>query len=510
MDAVRMSAQDALWLTMDRPNNLMVVDVAVVLEGIPTAEVLHGSFGSLVSRHPVFGRRAERRGTSWYWVDDPDLDLDRHLAIVTLGDDADLAEVQQYVAEQRAVPFDREHPLWSVTVVAPVHLPDGVVGSVILSRFHHAIADGVRLTQVMLGILDESSDAGVPMVARSGTSGGSLLSGLDVRKATSETLRVSLTASKAMASKAGELAGSAAGAVLGAADTAGRVVADPYATVTSASSSVLAGVDFVRHPDRLVDAFETLGLRDHRSLNDATSVSKLVIGGSTPTVWTGRPGSRKAVSWSDPIALDAVKAVARAQGVTLNDVLIAALAGALRSYLAGRGDGIDDVVWMVPVNLRPFDDSLPEDLGNYFALVILHMPLHDVTPAERIGELHHRMLRIKNSDEPVITFGLQRAISMSPRTIATFMTNFFANKAVGVLTNVPGPTSRMALAGIPVRQVIGFAPCSGDQPMTATIFTYDGTVTVGFATDAGLVPDPQLLVQLVEEELDLMCGTLGS
>ncbi len=112
------------------------------------------------------------------------------------------------------------------------------------------------------------------------------------------------------------------------------------------------------------------------------------------------------------------------------------------------------------------------------------------------------MERIKNSDEPVLTFGLQRTISMSPARMATILTEFFANKAVGVLTNVPGPTTPLHLAGAAVRQVIGFAPCSGDQPLTATIFTYADTVTVGFASDADLVPDPQTLVALVSAELE--------
>ncbi|MCX6434023.1 MAG: WSD1 family O-acyltransferase, partial [Actinobacteria bacterium] len=184
------------------------------------------------------------------------------------------------------------------------------------------------------------------------------------------------------------------------------------------------------------------------------------------------------------------------------------LAGAVKRYLVGRGDDIDEVVWMVPVNLKPFDEELPEDLGNYFALVMLDMPLNGATPAERIAELRSRMLRIKNSDEPVLTFGLQRAISMSPSRMATAVTNFFANKAVGVLTNVPGPRSELSFAGVPVRQVIGFAPCSGDQPVTATIFTYNGSVTVGFASDAGLVPDPQTLVALVVDEVEQMVAGL--
>ena len=116
------------------------------------------------------------------------------------------------------------------------------------------------------------------------------------------------------------------------------------------------------------------------------------------------------------------------------------------------------------------------------------------------------MQRIKHSDEPALTFGLQPAVSVTPSTVATFVTNFFANKAVGVLTNVPGPTRQMTFAGAPVEQVIGFAPCSGDQPMTATIFSYDGGVTVGFAADAELIPDADTLADLVVGAVHEMVG----
>ncbi|MCB0901470.1 MAG: DUF1298 domain-containing protein, partial [Actinobacteria bacterium] len=98
---------------------------------------------------------------------------------------------------------------------------------------------------------------------------------------------------------------------------------------------------------------------------------------------------------------------------------------------------------------------------------------------------------------------------MSPGQIAFFLTNFFANKAVGVLTNVPGPTGLLRFAGQEVEQVVGFAPCSGNQPMTATIFSYNGGVTIGFATDAGLIPNPEDLVRYVMEDLDRMQAELA-
>ena len=502
MDGTRMSAQDALWLTMDRPNNLMVIDVAVVLGGVPSVDALRSAFRALVSRHPVFGRTAVRRGTSWWWVDDPHLDISRHVAAVSMPPGSSMPDVERHVAARRSVPFDRDHPLWSAELLAPVSLEDGSTGSVIVTRFHHAIADGVRLTQVMLGMLDPDFASTVPKVARSGTSGGALLSTDVIGASAAEVARVAGAATRSAA-------GLVAGAARGAASTVSQVTSMPQAAASASASTLASTIGLVRHPDRLVDALQVLGVDDHRTVNDMTSAGKLLLGGTSRTVWTGRPGAAKAVAWSPPLALSPIKAAARTRGATLNDLLVGALAGALKAYLAGRGDEVDEVLWMVPVNLKPFSEELPEDLGNHFALVMLDMPLTGGTPDERIDDLRHRMQRIKNSDEPVLTFGLQRTISMSPSRMATAMTNFFANKAVGVLTNVPGPTKPLDFEGHSVRQVIGFAPCSGDQPLTATIFTYAGTVTVGFASDADLVPDPQTLVALVREELESLSSAAG-
>ena len=484
--AQQMSAQDALWLTMDRPNNLMVIDVAIVLDGLLSAEHLRSAFADLVERHPVFRRRPERRSTSWWWVDDKDFDLERHVEIVDLPEPIGMPAIQQRVAAGRSRPMDRDRPMWTSELVSPVALSGGITGSVVITRFHHAIADGVRLTEVLLGMLAPTSTDPVPIVARNGTSGGSVLSVDALRSSAAEAVRVTASTTRTVAG------------------SVGGVVVRPWQVLSGTAAAVAASLGVVRHPDRFVDAMQVLGADDHRSVNDATSVGKLLLGSSDRTVWTGRPGTDKAVAWSESIPLPWIKDVARGQGATVNDVLVAALAGGLRAYLAGRGDDVDEVLWMVPVNLKPFDGELPEELGNHFALVMLDMPLTGATWADRVHDLRHRMLRVKNSDEPILTFGLQRAISMTPRAVATFVTNFFANKAVGVLTNVPGPRSELVFGDVPMRQIIGFAPCSGDQPLTATIFTYNDTVTVGFASDADLIPDPQTIVALVCAEIDDM------
>lgn len=477
-----MSAQDALWLTMDRPNNLMVIDGVMLLRGRPEwSDLIALTTQRVIDRFPVFRCRAMQSDAGWVWQPDSGFDISRHVRQVHLPEPAGIAQLEQYLADQRSRPLDRDRPLWEITLVEEVTLADGTLGSAIVARFHHAIADGVRLTQVMLSLCDTDDPQVSAMVARERGEHGAW-------------------------SIATGVAGAAAAAVKDGArvfvNAAGSLVRDG---ATAVQAGLDIGVELVRHPGRLIDFFEEIGV-DNRLANTTGSVAKLALrGASVSTVWTGKPGTRKAVCWSQPLPLDDVKRAGRAHGASVNDVVLTAVAGGLRRYLHAHGDTtVGEVEWMVPVNLVPIADNLPEDLGNYFALVMAVLPLEPADPIERLSATRARMDRIKNSDEPVLTFGIQRGISSAPRPVSVALTEFFANKAVGVLTNVPGPRAPMFFADIQVEQVVGFAPCSGEQPMTATIFSYAGTITIGFAVDAGLIPDPSELVNGTVEELRLL------
>jgi hypothetical protein len=101
----------------------------------------------------------------------------------------------------------------------------------------------------------------------------------------------------------------------------------------------------------------------------------------------------------------------------------------------------------------------------------------------------------------MVAFGFQRAIAESPSVVARQVTKFFTGKTIGQLTNVPGPRVAMTLAGVPVRSILGWVPTSGDQPIGVSLFSYDGTLSVGVATDARMIPDPMHVVDLVERHL---------
>jgi diacylglycerol O-acyltransferase len=99
------------------------------------------------------------------------------------------------------------------------------------------------------------------------------------------------------------------------------------------------------------------------------------------------------------------------------------------------------------------------------------------------------MGRIKRSHEAVVDFGVQAVFSRLSRRLYRASIDLIANRAIGVLTNVPGPEEPLYVAGQRVEGMMGWAPLTAEQVMSFTIYSYAGKVFVGIAADAGLVPD---------------------
>ena len=165
---------------------------------------------------------------------------------------------------------------------------------------------------------------------------------------------------------------------------------------------------------------------------------------------------------------------------------------------------------MIPVNLRPLHLPLPRELGNRFALVLLLLPSGITDAAARLAETKRRMDRIKRSPEPVITFAMIQAIGLLGARLSTFLVRFFAGKASGVTTNVPGPREHRYLAGTRITSMLGWVPGSGDQTLGTCIFTYAGTVRVGFKTDAAVIPDPERILEAFHAELAVLAEGLSA
>ena len=457
MTTSQLPSADAAWLHMDSRLNPMVVNAVIWFdEPIDLARARDIVKQRLVDAFPRFRQRVtEPFGRPPRFEDDAEFDLDQHLHRLALPAPGDRAALEELVSDLITPPLDPTRPLWHVYVIEGFG-----EGCALLFRIHHCIADGIALARVMLSLTDEEPDA--------------------------------LIAPPSPRSRAGA---SAKGmqALLGPATAAlstGRRLAGTVAH---------EGMDSLIHPTHAARLAATAG-------QDAGTLAKLLTATSDARTVLADPlhGTRR-VAWSKPFRLDRVKRAGRRSSATINDVLVAALTGALHRYLAERDSAVDELHVMVPFNLRALDQPLPRELGNDFGLILLALPVGIADAGERLREVKMRMDAIKNSHEGLIAYGMLSAIGMTPPAVEDRLIGFFTDKASAVVTNVPGPRSEVYFAGSPVRGVLVWAPCSGSIGMTVSIFSYAGKVTVGFMTDTGLVPDPRPLVKAFEAELRTLC-----
>jgi diacylglycerol O-acyltransferase / wax synthase len=451
----RLSSADSAWLHMDRPTNLMVINSVLLFdEPVDWERVKQVTQERLVDRYPKFRQRVVESRLPLRppkWEDDPDFALEHHMHHIALPAPGDEAALQELVGDLMTMPLDHSRPLWHEYMV------DGFgSGAAMIVRMHHCIADGIALARVMLSMTDSQPDAGIR------------------RRPANRTLPKSRF-------------------VLGGLPLPGtqpvKSVIRLGATVTRQTAQIASS------PNHLLNLTGAVG-------RDATTLLKLML---TPadaaSAIKGEPGVSRRVAWSRPLPLDQIKQVAHAHEATVNDVLLAAVSGALRHYLQGRGSPAPEIQAMVPFNLRPLDQPLPQELGNKFGLVFLPLPVGVSGSYRRLVEVQRRMSEIKRSREGPVSYGLLSVTGLTPEPVERRIVDIFSAKGTAVMTNVPGPKEPVYLAGTPIRTVLVWAPTSGHIGMSVSIFSYRGEVTVGLMVDAALVPDPNEIVSQLEHEV---------
>jgi diacylglycerol O-acyltransferase / wax synthase len=460
-DHRRLSNADAAWLHMDRPTNLMVINSVLLFdEQVDVGRLRRTVERRLVERYPRFRQRVVESRVPLMapsWEEDPEFSLDHHVhhrALPAPGDDAALREL---VGDLMAAPLDRSKPLWSL------YLVDGYGdGCAVITRMHHCIADGIALARVMLSLTDTTRRAGIAGEAPAAEADGGRGRGGVLRAATAPLLD-----GVALARRTG-------GALIG------------------------QGLDVAAHPRH---AGELAGA----VARDAATVMKLVLTPSDEaSAIKGEPGVSRRVAWTDELSLKLVKRVAHDHEATVNDVLLAAVSGALRRYLQRHGGPVPEIQALVPFNLRPLDEPVPRELGNRFGLVFLPLPVGTSGSYKRLLAVHERMSAIKDSREGPVSYGILGVVGMTPVAVERRIVDMLSGKSTAVMTNVPGPRKTVYLAGTPVRTVLVWAPTSGHVGMSVSIFSYRDSVTVGLMVDSKLVPDPRTIVGQLERELDAL------
>jgi diacylglycerol O-acyltransferase / wax synthase len=467
-----MTQADNFWLCMDEPVNLMVITGFWEFAESLDYNRLYATVEARLASFPRFRQRVVRPKTGLglpKWVDDKHYDLASHLHRVALPAPGDKNALSAMISNLMTTALDPAKPLWDI------HLIENYknTGCALFFRLHHCIADGIALMHVLHSTADTIPDAPWP------------------KPATAEKKRkpnLPVFSFNTMISTAKD-------AIQKGSDISKKILSE----VEKASGNT-AGLKCM---------FKAVA---NLPTDVAGVLSKHTIMNSDPnTAFKGKLQVAKQVTWTDPIDLDRIKKLGKAiNSATLNDILIATVTGSMRRYLKTRNTPINelDLQVTIPVNVRKPGTEF--ELGNKFSLVFLKLPVYLEDPILRLKEVKRRMDKLKVSADPYVNFGLLSAIGFLPAKMAQKAAQFFGNKASGVMTNVPGPKKPLYFAGKKISNIMFWVPRSGTVGLGISILSYNGKVTIGIASDRGLMPDPETLLEGFEDEFNYLIDLVQS
>lgn len=455
MSAQRLSSLDAGFLQLENDRQQMHVGSLLVFEGpAPTYDEFAAHVASCLDGLPRHRQRVQRMPFDLarpMWVDDPHFLLAyhlRHTAIPAPGGGDELRTLFGRVLSQR---LDLARPLWELWLV------EGLTGGrwALFTKTHHAMIDGLAGNELMEVLLDSDPDASRPAPT--------------AWRPSPSPSRLGLTAS-GVAGLA-RLPVDAARALGGAAR---RGLASP---------STLAREGAVR----------ALGL---------ASVGRAAV--ERTSVLNGPLGPNRRWGWARAELAD-VKQVKAAAGCSVNDVVLAAVAGGFREYLLARGEEVEGttVRSLVPVSVRTEEHR--GQLGNHVTAMFADLPVGVDGPRERLAVVTHQMTDLKGSGQAVGMESVLAAADFVPATLMTVGARLYAftgQRVVNtVTTNIPGPQHPLYLLGRRMLELFPYIPVAQAVRISIGIFSYDGHLTIGVTGDYDAVPDIDVLCLAIETSL---------
>jgi diacylglycerol O-acyltransferase / wax synthase len=450
----RLGAQDLSMVLPDDFGWPQDIGALGILDGshLPEAggrfpiEAVRERIGSRLHLQPRFRQLlyTPRRGLGWpLWVDAPAFDIADHVGLFACGAPAGEAQLLAAGEELWRRRLDRSRPLWQMWFLPG--LAEGRVGLVM--KVHHAIADGVAGVAAFGAFLDLS--AGAPAPAPPPWTPVPVPSGRDLLR---DNLRRRVHGFQGLLSGLAHPAGTVRGARR----------AWPAARETFAEG---------RAP--------------------ATSLNRPIGPGRTLATVRSR--------------LDVMKGIAHAHGATVNDVLLTAVAGGLRSLLAGRGEPVGELVLraFVPVSLHR--EQPGQARGNLDGGMIVPLPIGEPGHVRRLSLIAaDTAARKKKSRPPGSTFFRNAAIQRA------FLHHAARQRLMNIyIANVPGPPVPLYLAGAPLAEVFPIVPILGNVPLGIGALSYAGQFNITVVADRDGCPDAAVFTEGLRASLDTLSQPLS-
>ena len=185
-------------------------------------------------------------------------------------------------------------------------------------------------------------------------------------------------------------------------------------------------------------------------------------------------------------------------------MLLACLAGALETFLAGQGGTTDGVELraLVPVNLR--GENTLEPLGNRGGILPLALPVGIADTAARLVEIQRRLEDFEEAYRAHDTLGLFNLIGQTPRAVQAQALRLVSAKASALLCHVPAAPEARYVDGARISEQMFWSPVTGDMGLSMSVLCYAGHYQIGLMVDASMVPDPDAITGRIGEELRLL------
>ena len=396
----------------------------------------------------------------WTELERDEVDLAAHVERTELPAPGGWRELAALMAWELSQPLDRGRPLWKMTFVEGLRLPDYPTGAIALvATIHHAAIDGVSGAEILGALFDvgggTAAAASTPSAGPATAGGGSAPGVLDLLARTGRDLAAAPLAVPAVVGRS--LLGLAAGAW-------------------------------------------------NRMRRAATPPLPF----SAPRSVINRPLSGRLAWGAADLQLDRIKTVKAAADASVNDVVLAICAGALRRWLAERGElPAAPLVAMVPVSVRASEER--HQAGNLVSAMLVPLATDEVDAGQRLRRIRDAARGSKVAHSAVGARTLLQSTELLPFALAGLGAQLYSRLQLAerhrpvfnvVVTNVPGPTQPLRIAGAPLLAHYGSAPLFDGLGLILTVMSYAGTVTVGVTADHAAMSDPAAFAQGLGAELD--------
>jgi diacylglycerol O-acyltransferase len=453
----RLSAQDTTFLFMEHDSVYMHVASTAVYEAGPLRTPNGGIDIDKYRRgvesvlHLIPRYRQKLRWIPFLehpvWVDDRHFDLNYHIRHTSLPRPGTREQLKSLASRVMAQPLDRSKPLWEFWVVEG--LEDDQFA--LISKVHHCMIDGssgVDLATTMMSLTPEHDEpaAPPPYIPRAAPSRRELF----------------------------------------------------FDEVTRMLSLPLAAVKGFREFNREA---ESLTAEIDKRAKALAQLLPYAVSSASETPLNGKLGPHRLFDWLTT-PLEEMREVRRALDCTVNDLVLATVAGAVREYFIRRRIDTSELSFRVsaPVSVRREEDR--GKMGNKVSSWILKLPIHEADPVRRLQAIHEVTQQLKDSEQALGVQMIMAAAEWAPSQLLSLGSQATAGPINMIVTNVPGPQVPLYMLGARLLEMYPQVPLLENTGLGVALFSYDGNIFWGFNADRALVPDVNVFSSMIKKSFE--------